>query len=91
MQVVVKVRDVQEKRGTSAKSGKPYLIRYQEGWVSLDGETRRLKIGLADENPGYAPGLYEVDDKSFFVDQYSELSLGKLVLRQVPAQAVARG
>lgn len=52
---------VHTKTGTSAKSGKPYTIREQEGYLhGLGAYPVACRVMLGDDQKPYAPGLYEV-------------------------------
>lgn len=76
--------------GISARTGKPYSMREQEGYahtVGRDGQPSKypqlIKITLGDNQSPYPAGLYTVSPESFYVDRFNALSLG-LVLRPLP-------
>lgn len=52
---------VHVKSGTSNKTGKPYAIREQEGYLhGLGGYPVQCRVMLGDEQKPYAPGFYDV-------------------------------
>jgi len=79
MKVEIKSTVTQEKSGTSAK-GRAYRISEQEAWVTLDGEYRRLRIGLEDGAQPYPVGAYTLAESSFRIDQYGGLEIGRVRL-----------
>ena len=71
-----------EKRGVSARTGKPYSIREQEAWAYLtdrDGKPQphpqKIKVTLADNESPYNPGLYQLDPSSIFVGDFAQLNI----------------
>lgn len=87
--IVIEIRDgtVRERRATV--KGRESTFREQEGWAQLNGETRRVRIPLGRELAGYAPGKFQVDDASFGVNQWGDLTISRLVLRSIAAPASA--
>jgi len=85
MKVEIKSTATTKKSGTSAK-GRAYEIVEQEGWVTCNGEYRRLRIGLADGAHPFAPGEYTLGEGSFLINQYGQLEVGRIEL--VPASKV---
>lgn len=84
----IEIRDGTAREETGrTKAGTTFTQRLQEGWVQLNGETRRVRIRLSREQNPYAPGAYVVSDDSFMVGQYNDLTIGRLVLRPVAAAA----
>jgi len=79
MKVEIKSTQTTEKSGTSAK-GRPYSIREQEAWCTLDGEYRRLRVGLEDGAAPYAVGQYQVAESSFAINQYGSLEVARVRL-----------
>jgi Helix-destabilising protein len=78
----VKSVDVQLVKGIGKTSGKPYEFRMQDAWCSVGGEYRRIRVELNREQMPYAVGKYELDEKSFSVDNYGQLGLRRgLTLR----------
>lgn len=84
----------EEKRGTSARTGKPYSIREQEAWAFLcdrEGKPQphpqRIKVTLDDQQAPYNPGLYQLDPSSIFVGDFAQLNIRA---RLRPLQQVAK-
>lgn len=70
-----------EQKGTSKKTGQPYSIRTQEAWALMgSGEVRKLKLTLNREQAAYAPGVYDIGEESFMVNQFGDLGIGRLSL-----------
>ena len=85
-----------EKRGVSG-SGKPYLIREQEGYAHLTGKDgkperypARVSINLQDGTAPYAPGMYTLGDASFSVGEFGALRISRMALTPLPAEARVR-
>lgn len=84
---VVRVRS-----GDSPKTGKPYSISEQIGYFYRSGSkhSQEIKIELEKDQLPFAPGRYELNDESFFVNRYGNLSLNsKLILIQAPVGSSA--
>lgn len=88
--VEIKSDQVQTKAGVSAKTGKPYSIREQEGYAQIFGRNGepapypvRITLALEDGAQAYAPGQYTIDPRCVYVDRFGGLTMGrvKLVLR----------
>ena len=77
MMVEVKQPDVRVREGVSQRTGKPYRMREQEGWIFLPGSPypERVKLSLEDDASPYPVGLYPVSQDSFFVGKYQELQV----------------
>jgi hypothetical protein len=75
------------KTGTRKADGRAFSVRLQEVWVGVNGEVRRINVMLNAEHPGYAPGLYELDESSFGFDRWGELTLRYVNLRSVAKPA----
>lgn len=80
------------------KAGQQTTFHEQEAYIFLmdqDGNPRpypmltTLNIDVERGQQPYAPGVYVVDDRSFYLDRFRQLSVGKLVLRPAVAQAKA--
>lgn len=82
-------------RTINTKNG-PMNFREQEAWAHLydrDGNAQpypqRILVDLdvrANQLP-YAPGLYQLDPSSFFVNRFGGLTVGRIKLRAMPAAA----
>lgn len=77
--------------GTS-KNGKPFSIDKQEGWAHFPDQPYplRIEISLGRNSTAYAPGFYKFDAKSFYVDRFNSLTLGRLELVPMAATAETR-
>ena len=85
MRIEVKSTATTTKSGTS-KTGKPYSIIEQDAWIDMaNGERRKVKFSVEDGTKPYALGVYELDDESFFVNQFGGLEIGRI--RLVPVRA----
>lgn len=83
----VEVRDGTVRERRALVKGRESTFREQEAWVSLNGETRRIRVPLGRELAGYAPGRYLMDDASFGVNNWGDLVVSRLVLKAVAATA----
>lgn len=65
------------KSGNSARTGKPYQIREQTGYVHIPPNKypQPIKITLEDDAQPYQPGKYQLGDNSFFVGRYDDLQM----------------
>ncbi len=70
------------KSGVSAKSGKPYNIYEQTGYLHQEGSRFPLqfKLSLEQGMPPYNAGVYEIAGESLYINQFGSLSLGRLTL-----------
>jgi hypothetical protein len=84
--------EVKTKSGTSARTGKPYSIREQQGFAftfGRDGKPNpypvRLAITLGDEQEPYAVGFYTLAPESFYTNRFDQLEISP-VLKPVVAE-----
>jgi hypothetical protein len=72
---------VTTRAGVSA-AGKNYSIRNQEAWFHQVGVPypTRIELSLDNNQAPWSVGEYSLDEKSFFVDKYRRLSVGRLKL-----------
>ncbi|MAS10530.1 single-stranded DNA-binding protein [Salinisphaera sp.] len=65
------------KEGTSAKTGKPYKIREQQGFIYLNGEPypQKFTLPLHDDQAPYPAGTYELTP-DFFLGNFGDLRVG---------------
>lgn len=64
--------------GTSAKTGKPYEIRKQEGFFFKGaGEKypKPFEVMLPKGHAGYAPGMYKLRDDAINIDRNGRLAV----------------
>ena len=87
IKIEVKSLEVHARSGISSKSGKPYNIRTQPGYALLPGKAYPVEISLTLEEgqSPWAVGAYKLASESFFVGQYNNLQLGRLVLEPIVA------
>lgn len=84
---------VEEKRGVSARTGKPYAIREQEAWFhtcSKDGKPRphpeRGVVVIDDNAAPYPAGQYVICPSSVYMGRFGSPEL-RVVLRPVSVGA----
>lgn len=87
MKIEIKDTKVNEKSGTSAKTNKPYTIREQAGYAHLPNSAYPVEISITldKDAPAWSPGMYLVDDASFYADRFKRLTIGRLELRPIAA------
>ena len=87
MKIEIKSNDVGVKSGTSKRTGKPYSIREQVGYLHQDGEAYpvRCVLNLEDGQEPYAPGVYETANE-LYVGDFGRLAVSRS-MRLVPASA----
>lgn len=72
---VIKSAAVEEQ--LNQKSGK--IMRSQTAGLELgNGFSLPFRVGLG-QRPAYPPGEYDIDPKSFALNQYGDLTLGRYV------------
>jgi hypothetical protein len=96
LKISVESTVVDTKSGTSAKTGKPYLIREQEAWMygyDRDGQPhkhpQRIRLTLDDDQQPYALGAYILDPASVYVDRFNQIAI-RARLRPAAASAPAQ-
>lgn len=91
-------RQVNIKNGPNA--GKTTTFYEQEAYITLpdaDGNPRpypmplTLNIDVDRQQQPYQPGLYLIDERSFYIDRFKSLAVGRLYLRPIapPVKAAA--
>lgn len=87
--VEIQTADFTTKAGNSARTGKPYAIREQVGYVKFSNQPYpvQIKLTLEDNAAPYAPGKYVLGENSFFVGRFGDLQVRP---RLVPAPAAVR-
>lgn len=87
MRFEIKSEIVNEKRGTSGKTGKPYLIREQSAYIDTGkAYPVECKVNLDDLAP-MKIGTYEIGKECFYVQRFGEVSVDLSKARMVPGQA----
>jgi len=74
IRIEIKSTEVSVRSGIG-KSGRPYEIVEQIGFIELNDERRKLRINVDKGAQPYAPGEYTLDESSFSVDQYGGLAV----------------
>lgn len=98
MQIIIDINSTktQTKRGTSSKTGKPYEIISQRGFLhSLDtitGDVTPVAIDIPVGRDGspYETGRYTLDVSSIIVSAYGALQIGRLKLVKLPPAVAAQ-
>lgn len=85
MKIEVKSSEIEIRRGTSPKTGKPYELKEQWARMHHDDEIRKFKIILGRDQSPYAPGVYVIGADSYRVNDFGDLIIGRLVLTPVGA------
>jgi hypothetical protein len=85
--------EVRTKNGTSARTGKPYSIREQDGYAHTydrSGKPNhypvRLSISLGDEPQPYPPGVYSLLPDSLYTNRFNQLEISPVLKPLQPAQ-----
>jgi len=96
MKIVIKRTDVAVRSGTG-EGGKPWKMTEQQGFAFTvdkngvpDEYPSKITVRLEDGQAPYAPGEYELEERSYYVGQYGRLTLGNLVLRPIAAKGAMR-
>lgn len=81
LKITVSQTTVRELKGVSAKSGKPYHMRFQTGYAwTVDREgnpppyPEKIELMLGADDFPWAPGSYTLHPSSLYVDQNGRLS-----------------
>lgn len=82
IRITVAQTTVRELKGTSAKTGRDYHLRFQTGYahtVDRDGNTppypERVEIPLERDQQPYTPGEYTLSPSAVYVDRDGRLSI----------------
>lgn len=97
MQILIDVNSTKTstRRGTSARTGKPYEMTTQRGFLhSVDpitGEVTPTAIDLPIDRDSfpYEAGRYTLDASSIRVNQYGSVEIGRIKLVKVAQAAVS--
>jgi hypothetical protein len=82
MRIEIKSMQVAEKRGNAARTGKPYVIREQKGWMETGKDyPSEVTISLQDDQVAFAPGFYQLTPACFWVGRFGvvNVDLSKIV------------
>lgn len=68
--------EVDTKSGIAKRTGNPYSIREQVAIVDLpNGERRRVRMGLENDEPPMAVGQYEPKPSAFYIGDFDSLAV----------------
>ncbi len=89
MQIEIRSAHVDEFSGQ--KDNRSFTIRNQLGYISLNGKPYpvEIKVRLDNDQLPYQPGHYEVEESSFYVNRFQQLTLGSLKLTPSAKQKAA--
>lgn len=81
--------DIEVKTGTNGRG--PWTIREQEAHMFKgdDKYPEKVVVTLDDQQAPYAPGMYEMDDKSIYVGRFKQPQL-RLRLKPIAAPVRAQ-
>jgi len=89
LRIVVKHETIETKNGE--KNGRKWEIREQSAYLETSDERKRIAVQLKDGAAPYKAGVYDVGEESFYVDQFGQLGLRRLVLVAVVSAARVAG
>lgn len=79
MSVIIEVtsQEVQNRAGTSQRTGKQYSINEQTAYVHRQGQPypEKIKVTLGDQQQPYAVGNYDLHPDSYYVDKFGSLAV----------------
>ena len=86
IKIEIQSSEVKVKSGTSARTGKPYNIREQQGFAfthARDGKLNsypvRMSITLGVEQAPYAPGVYQLAPESIYTNRFDQLEISPVL------------
>jgi hypothetical protein len=93
IKIEITTAEVRTKAGVSARTGKPYNIREQDGYAhthdrqgKLNPYPVRLAISLGDDQPPYPPGIYTLLPESLYTNRFNQLEISPVLKPLQPAQ-----
>jgi len=76
--------NVSERSGVSQRTGKPYVIREQSGYIHMGGVYPALfKFNLEDGQLPYPAGSYTLHPGSFKINNFEQISIGRVILQSI--------
>lgn len=101
MSIMIEITDttVQNRSGTSGRTGKNYSINEQTAYVHKPGQTypEKIKINLENGQAPYAQGNYNLAPGSFYIDKFGSLAVRPILVprpaetqRPAPIQSAAK-
>jgi len=94
MKIEICSAEVTTQQGTvknGARAGQQYSLRKQQAFCHIEGQKypSPFTLVLPDDVQVYQPGLYNLQESSFYVDKYGQLALGsRLVLQRIGGETV---
>lgn len=79
MKIEIKNEQMESKLITPKSGADAFTVYEQEGRLALNGEVRNLTISSRTNSP-YPKGMYQIAEKSYYVDSFGGIKLGRLVL-----------
>ena len=97
VKIEIESAETKTKSGVSARTGKPYSMREQRGYVYVigsEGKPNRhpspLVFTLRDEQPAYAPGFYTLAPESLYTNKFDQLEVFPVLLPMTAASSVPK-
>lgn len=95
IKIEIQSAEVRVKSGVSARTGKPYQIREQDGYAhTFDRHGKpnsypvRLSVSLGDDQQPYPVGVYSLAPESLYTNRFNQLEISP-ILKPYP-QAVPK-
>ena len=85
--IEVKSEKITEINGISQKTGRPYAMRKQTGWLDLGKDyPSEVELNLEANQPPYKAGFYILAPESFYVDRNKNICIRPVL--QLPSAPV---
>lgn len=90
MKIEITTAEIVTKSGISKRTGQPYTMYEQAGYLHQDGQPypTPLKLTLEKNAQGhalpYAPGYYTLAPQSFYVDRFGSLACRPVLMVHAP-------
>lgn len=76
LRVTISDTVIETKSGTAKRTGNPYSIREQPAVCDLpNGERRRVRMGLEQDEQALPVGIYEPKPSAFFMGDFDSLQI----------------
>ena len=92
LRIIVEVKSAELKimEGVARRTGRPYKMVEQSGWVDLGKEYPvEMRWVLGDNQAPFAPGRYYLDASALYVDRNGALQISMKGLKAVPQPQAA--
>lgn len=93
MSIRIEVTDATIEHRQVTKGGKTFDFYTQTAYAFIPDALgkpskypQRIEIGHDKDAPGYQPGFYTLDPRSFFVGDFNRLSIGRMKLSPLPVK-----